>query len=156
MGGNLCKIGCARCLDATAMELPNSGMTTIPQVLYRTKSLRVLNLAQNRISEISPEIRHLSVLSTLILNCNQISRLPNEIGSLSLLRRLQLSQNRLERLPSTIGELTFLEELDVSHNQVRSSSTPDSNDCAGAFSSSSFRPRSESAFACGGSPRSAI
>jgi len=78
----------------------------------------VLNLCNNLLARLPPEIGRLSSLGLLELSANQLAALPPEIGNLSALNRLGLLANsRLISLPFSMLRLTDcymeLPEIDV-------------------------------------------
>jgi Leucine-rich repeat (LRR) protein len=80
-------------------------------------SLRELGLADNRISEISPQISQLQRLRSLDLGFNQIKRLPEELGALPELVSLDLSGNQLKSIPAAVlREMANLTQLFLSGN----------------------------------------
>ncbi|CAL8109057.1 unnamed protein product [Orchesella dallaii] len=101
-----------RLVDNKLTELP-------PNFCKSLKNLRVLNVAQNRISKISPgAFSACPDLRALRLDANLLQQLPPILApQLPSLLWLNVSENRLQfadyrRLPST------LEWLDVSHNEL--------------------------------------
>lgn len=88
-----------------------------------TKALRVLDLANNYLTEI-PGValtRHTSTLTHLDLSSNRIRSLDNEyIGKLSTLLVLNISRNEISNLaPGTFLGLRRLRYLDISVNSLR-------------------------------------
>ena len=75
--------------------------------------LRSLNLSNNHLTAIPPEIGQLTKLQSLTLNGNYLTTLPPEIGGLTNLRELYLGENRINALPPEIGHLTYLTTLSV-------------------------------------------
>lgn len=75
----------------------------LPGEIGSLKSLCLLNIRQNRLSQIPPEISKLTRLLDLNLSMNQIAAVPVELASLTQLNTLDLSDNVLEMLPEEIG-----------------------------------------------------
>jgi leucine-rich repeat protein SHOC2 len=78
--------------------------------------LVILDLSENDLKEIPPEISQLKELNYLDITGNNIKELPEEIGSLNKLSYLSagsLEAVRLEKLPTEIGQLTNLKKLDL-------------------------------------------
>jgi leucine-rich repeat protein SHOC2 len=72
-------------------------------VSRRLKRLKMLDLRENKISELPTIIADLQCLSILLLSSNQLKAVPEEIGQCSQLTQLDLQHNELERLPDSIG-----------------------------------------------------
>jgi Leucine-rich repeat (LRR) protein len=105
------------------------------------KNLKVLDLSNNQIHEITidpttmPELEHLNLDSNglryisfmgynasikyLDLQENLFSKFPEEVLCLSELVYLDISNNTFERIPNTIYKLHNLQHLDISHNKIR-------------------------------------
>ncbi|KAL1916775.1 uncharacterized protein VTP21DRAFT_5479 [Calcarisporiella thermophila] len=79
---------------------------------------KALSLGGAGIMQLSPNIKHLIMITKLEICCNELMALPDEFGMLKNLKELDLSMNRLTSLPNTIGCLTKLEHLKVSHNYL--------------------------------------
>jgi internalin A len=79
-----------------------------------------LDLSEQGLSELAPEIFQLGNLQVLRLDGNQLARLPSEIGTLSNLRALQVSRNQLAELPREIAMLSKLQGLWLDGNQLTS------------------------------------
>ncbi|KAL1123533.1 hypothetical protein AAG570_002610 [Ranatra chinensis] len=71
------------------------------------------------VRNLSPQLWHLTHLTSLYLNDNSLSRLPADVGRLMNLRTLDLSSNKLRSLPAELGELIQLRELVLNHNLIR-------------------------------------
>ena len=93
----------------TALDLRNSGLTTMPPSVFEQKQLKVLILSQNYFGSLSREIKKLVSLQALILNNTGLKELPIEIGLLSNLQILNLERNQLITIPEEIGNLTSLQ-----------------------------------------------
>ncbi|XP_021915890.1 CCR4-NOT transcription complex subunit 6-like [Zootermopsis nevadensis] len=71
------------------------------------------------IRNLSPNLWHLTHLTSLYLNDNCLSRIPPDISRLVNLRTLDLSSNKLRSLPAELGELIYLRELHLNNNHLR-------------------------------------
>ena len=80
--------------------------------------LTQLDLSNNPLSKLPPEIGQLSVLTKLNLSKNQLSTLPSAIGQLTALTSLNLSDNRLSTLPLEIGQLSALTQINLYCNRL--------------------------------------
>lgn len=77
-----------------------------------------LDLSNQGIEELPPEIGQLTNLKELDLSGNTLTKLPIEIGQLTNLEVLKLSGNRLTRLPKSLVRIQKLTILDLSNNQL--------------------------------------
>ena len=102
-----------------ALDLSNSGLTKIPEVVFELKYIKILNLHHNKIGKLPEYINNLSNLTQLNLSYNQLRYLPESIGDLSNLVYLSLHNNQLINLPKSIGNLSNLTELFLHHNQLQ-------------------------------------
>lgn len=82
-----------------------------PTGLENLKSLKVLDLAYNQITELDPIIFDLKDLEVLSMFNNNLTEISPEIGKLKQLKTLAISGNQIEKLPVEITQLTQLEEL---------------------------------------------
>lgn len=106
--------------QATALNLENLGLSTLPTEIGKLTALTNLYLERNRLSSLPPEIGKLTALTGMFLNRNQITSLPPEIGKLSALTWLNLNDNQLTNLPAEIGKLTALTKMYLSSNRLTS------------------------------------
>ena len=80
-----------------------------------------LNLEENQIEVLPPEIFRCASLEVLNLSKNPLREFPDYgVESLTVLRELKFSENKLTSLPPLIFNLTSLEYLDLSGNQIGS------------------------------------
>ncbi|KAF9432107.1 hypothetical protein BGZ76_011256 [Entomortierella beljakovae] len=97
-------------------------LTEIPSGLPTT--ITHLRLAHNMIQILAPidSLTVLHNLQVLDLCDNQLETIPPEISLLSSLKELHLSENKLWKLPDNpvIGRLKSLKQLDARHNQLKS------------------------------------
>jgi len=133
--------------ELKALSVVGHSLTTIapPSEEELFEKLGYVNLARNRISNISPAVwkampvvthlrldenpisletlrgigLHLWRLYDLALFQTGISEIPQSLTNLRGLVSLGLSGNSIEYLPGTIGNLTSLSKLYLSHNRIR-------------------------------------
>lgn len=67
------KFYCFCCLD---IDFSSNDLPSIPDVIYKIKTLRRLNLSENKISDIAPNIDNLEELISLNFSRNQLKSLP--------------------------------------------------------------------------------
>src|SRR5690606_26632118 len=95
-------------------------LETVPQTFEKLNCLSWLNLADNRLTDISNvNWRSLSnSLSFLDISRNLLTKLPDSICDLSKLSDLSCSSNSIPSLPSNFGQnLSCLRYLDLSSNK---------------------------------------
>lgn len=102
------------------LDLSRNSLQKVPQCLYNMPNLRRLNLSENDISELSPEVEFWKKLEALNLSRNKLTALPQMICKLSQLRRLYLNDNLLDfdGIPGGIGKLCNLEIFSASNNHL--------------------------------------
>jgi Leucine-rich repeat (LRR) protein len=81
-------------------------------------ALTMLNLSENRLTEVPAQIGNLIQLDTLYLHQNLLASVPSEIGHLINLSELSLYKNDLTDVPSEMNQLTRLERLYLSSNDL--------------------------------------
>ena len=79
--------------------------TDLSEALKQRDKVQVLDLSNQGLHEILPEIILLTNLTELHLVSNQIEVIPAEIGQLTNLTRLSLTSNQIEVIPTEIGQL---------------------------------------------------
>lgn len=102
------------------LDLPNNDIATLPPDIGQLTNLKSLHLYGNRLTELPTEIGNLIQLEQLQLIGNSLVTLPSEIGALRSLRELHLRANKLSRVPAEIGVLSSLRQLDLSQNLLTS------------------------------------
>lgn len=105
--------------ELTELDLSNQQLTELPPEIGQFKNLQNLNLSENQLSFLPQEIGQLKHLQSLDLSQNQIISLPKELNQLKDLKQLNLQQNQLSEVPREILQLTWLAHLDLSKNQLK-------------------------------------
>ena len=92
--------------------------TDLESALADPEDARLLVMAREDLTELSPRIRGLGRLETLYLHGNRLRTLPVEIGRLAELEALQISYNRLVALPASMSGLRELRILKMYSNRL--------------------------------------
>lgn len=121
------------------LDLSLMNVSEIP--VDEIKNLRratVLDLSNNRITQIRSNFADLIQLTVLDLSKNRITSICDDFGLLTNLRRLDLYSNQITRLPLTFGRLKNLKYLDLQNNPLHAEFKnivglcSDNNDCLNA------------------------
>lgn len=75
---------------------------TIPAGIFKLRQLRLLDLSNNLLTELTNSIGDLVGLKVLRLANNSVEVIPATLGNLSLLEELNLAKNRIKILPREI------------------------------------------------------
>ena len=103
-----------------ALNFSARGLKQVPRTIESfTRTLNILDLSDNKFTEIPPEILALNSLKTLKMDHNRIKALPAEISALSCLETLSISHNFLTEVTHSIEKLRkTLIFLNISHNHI--------------------------------------
>jgi len=93
---------------------------SFPQSISRLQMLEEVNLSSNNLTEIPSFILDLPRLKVLHIAENRITSLPDSIGRLTNLERLYVGKNALTTIPSQISQLSNLKVLSLANNQLQS------------------------------------
>ena len=104
--------------DIEVLLLGNNKFKNLPNIIYKFKNLKTLQLYRNQLDTLSPEIEQLKSLVKLYLEGNYLKNIPAEIGQLTNLRELNLGSNSLNSLPAEVGDLKELTALYLNHNSL--------------------------------------
>jgi small GTP-binding protein len=104
----------------THLDLNNNQLTSVPPEIAKLTSLIRLDLSDNPLTSVPPEVAKLTKLTDLHLNYNQLTSVPPEITRLTNLTYLDLSNNQLTSVPPEITRLTNLTYLDLFNNPLTS------------------------------------
>ncbi|XP_008792736.2 plant intracellular Ras-group-related LRR protein 7 [Phoenix dactylifera] len=109
----------ARWRSTGIVALRDAKLKALPsEVLEVGTFVRTLDLTNNRIVEIHPEISKLISMQRLVLARNLIERLPTTMGNLRSLKVLTLDGNRITTLPDELCYLSRLERLSITGNSL--------------------------------------
>ncbi|XP_014373702.1 leucine-rich repeat-containing protein 69 isoform X1 [Alligator sinensis] len=103
----------------TLLNLNNNRLKYLPPEIHRLENLEYMSLNNNQIGSIPKELCSLEKLSELHLSYNCLIMVPEEIGYMTNLRMLCLSRNQIEVLPDGLCKLRKLRILDVAGNRIR-------------------------------------
>jgi Leucine-rich repeat (LRR) protein len=100
------------------LDLTDNYIENIPPEINNLTSLETLNLSRNYITVIIPEMCQLTNLSSLYLGYNGITRIPREICNLANLTELLLNNNFITEFPPELCQLTNLSVLALNNNTI--------------------------------------
>jgi len=92
----------------------------IAKILDNFKSLKVLNLTDDEIVSVPPELVSLTSLMILSFASNELTSIPNEIMSLTNLDCIYFDNNSISSIPAEIESLTKLGIVELSSNEISS------------------------------------
>lgn len=102
------------------LNLSKCKLTEFPKKLDNLSSvLRTLDISDNSIPLIPPDIESFKVLKSITCNNNKLTNLPEEIGNLTKLETLSFCGNKLEDLPLTLSQLINLKYVYLSGNSLK-------------------------------------
>lgn len=88
------------------LKLHGNQLTSIPKQICDNKlPLQKLDLSNNNLASVPPEIGNLVLLTELLLDNNVIVSLPNEIGQLKTLKALSLKNNHIQINSTQFSEI---------------------------------------------------
>ncbi|WP_417913610.1 ADP-ribosylation factor-like protein [Candidatus Electronema sp. JM] len=96
---------------ATWLNLFNQGLSEIPPEVFALKQLTYLGLTHNRLAFLPPELFEMKQLTQLELSDNCLISLPPEVFTLKQLTLLNLIRNHLVTLPPEINQLPKLKDI---------------------------------------------
>lgn len=113
--------------DNLAQKLPNlvelylhsNSIAFIPQAIGNLAKLQSLDLSDNALQDLCPEIGRLRSLRHLRLSNNQLKCLPHELGDLTELETLDMSMNLLRTLPEQLHQCVSLQCLTTDRNLLQ-------------------------------------
>ncbi|XP_077208054.1 leucine-rich repeat-containing protein 69 isoform X1 [Paroedura picta] len=109
---------CGGLQNLVLLNLNNNQLRYLPPEIHRLENLEFLSLNNNQLQSIPRELCCLQKLCELHLNHNSLTALPEEIGHLTKLKILSLSRNRIEELPDGLCKMVSLQVLDLAGNNI--------------------------------------
>ncbi|CAH1798045.1 unnamed protein product [Owenia fusiformis] len=100
------------------VNISGNQVTEFPMQFTELHHLKCLYLGSNNIRHVPNEIRNLIRLEILYMGGNKIKEIPAGIGNLVNLQSLVLCDNRLHTIPPSLGQLTNLKSLSLHHNDI--------------------------------------
>jgi len=101
------------------LSLQGCSLGSVPEQVYTLRgTLKELELDQNNIKEISPEMGKMTKLRKLNLMNNSVKELPQELSGLIELEDLNMSRNKLSEIPEAVYSMKALCSLILSNNQI--------------------------------------
>ncbi len=102
------------------LNMSNNDIMALPPNIGNLKGLRELDVSGNKISKIPDSVSGLKHLRILNMSSNKLSTLSNAICDLEKVRIMDVSMNSLVSLPDRIGNMKHLTELYASDNKIES------------------------------------
>eukprot|EP00053_Salpingoeca_punica_P016777 m.159588 g.159588 ORF g.159588 m.159588 type:complete len:1052 (+) comp17043_c0_seq1:343-3498(+) len=98
--------------------LKKNHLERLPNELIQLRTLRVLDLSYNRLTELPANFGMLVNLRTLYASGNKLTAIPQSLFGITNLERLDFAENNITELPPMIGQLKGLLELSLSNNKI--------------------------------------
>ncbi|KAI6210460.1 hypothetical protein M3Y96_00330600 [Aphelenchoides besseyi] len=98
------------------LNLNVNGIEHLPMEFFRLLKLKKLDISENKLKVLPPEIGFLHSLMDLNLRQNEFVELPEELGHCVNLLSLNISTNILPELPKSIVNLHMMTSLNISNN----------------------------------------
>ncbi len=106
-------------LDLSGLALTNTDLVELMPLIQRAlPDLKVLNLDDNKLSELPPELGNFTALTALSVERNELTGVPEEISKLEKLEFLNLKNNRLTNMPNGIWIIENLKSPDLNNNPL--------------------------------------
>src|SRR4051812_38261123 len=101
--------------DLETLVLADNDLSEISEQIGRLKSLRMLDVDHNRLTEVPAALSELDGLTDFLsLHDNRLTSLPHSLARLTRLRYLNLSENKFPVLPDCVCGMKSLIELRAS------------------------------------------
>ena len=102
----------------TSLKVQNNKLASIPSYFAQMKSLKYLNISNNKFETFPAVVSEMSNLVDLDVSFNTIAELPSEMSNLKSLERLAAFGNELTTFPASFSALANLRALDVRRNKL--------------------------------------
>ena len=93
--------------EVTKLDLSDNQLTSLPPEIAELKNLTNLHIGANQLTSLPPKIAELENLIYLNIGANQLTSLPPEIAELKNLTYLNITRNQLTSLPPEILKLSL-------------------------------------------------
>ncbi|XP_058798844.1 leucine-rich repeat serine/threonine-protein kinase 1 [Phymastichus coffea] len=108
----------------TRIDISQNSISSVPSTIFYLRSLRYLNMAQNKIEALMAESKSSKdklcpVLEEIYLQDNRLEQLPEFIMNMPSLEIMDVSNNKLQCLPDNLWRAPKLKELNASFNLLR-------------------------------------
>ncbi|RHY91578.1 hypothetical protein DYB35_003156 [Aphanomyces astaci] len=113
-----------RCCESLStghdLNLADLNLLAVPAQTLHLSSLRTLNLRHNNLTSLPVDfVECFPLLEVLNVAQNHLSHLPPDMGSLQKLRKLFVQSNQLRSLPLSLTGCTKLDQLFAQHNHLQ-------------------------------------
>ncbi|MGE5355097.1 MAG: COR domain-containing protein [Deltaproteobacteria bacterium] len=102
-----------------SIVLRNQNLYNIPQHVFSNSEIKYLDLSNNNITILPPEISKLNNLEFLYLNNNQLKNLPLELFGLKSLKVLEIRNNNIKELPDLFSSFENIETFNCQSNPIQ-------------------------------------
>ena len=103
----------------TNLSIENSKLTYLPESLSVLRLLESLNLNNNKISELNPEVlKTLGNLKKISLENNQITAIPAQFFELGVVQDMSFAHNQIKEVSPEIANNLSFKNVDLSHNLI--------------------------------------
>ena len=99
------------------LNLSNNRLSELPDDLGRLKKLRILFLSENDFTEVPKVLEKCTNLTMIVFKSNKIVNFPEDALPLAT-QWLILTDNQIERLPDSIGKLSKLQKCMLAGNKI--------------------------------------
>lgn len=105
-------------LRLRTLQLGENEIDSLPPELGRMRSLHHLNIEGNKLSKLPESFFNLRGLDFLNLDGNQLASIPDKISQLKRLRFLAMDNNQLAAMPKSIVTLRELDHISIDFNNL--------------------------------------
>lgn len=100
------------------LNLSGNALTEIPPFIFSLPRLKVLHLAENKITKIPAQISNLINLERLYVGHNSLVTIPTQVAKLPELKLLSLANNKLTSVPNDLENMKNLVCLQLHNNRI--------------------------------------
>ena len=104
--------------NTNGLVLRGKNIRSVPAAAFDITTLVKLDVANNKLSMLPPEVGLLVALRVLDVRNNKLEALPEELGACTALETLHAEQNQVAQLPESIGQLASLRTLNLRGNRL--------------------------------------